>query len=158
MSAPSSGLDSDGTQVNHGLQAWGFIVLFGFILPALALQSLWSDPSRTDTWLAVATLLPVPLAWALLAEARMQIRVSGAGLDVRPLWGTPTRQPWSGIRSVRYRGLLRVLELQGPELPGGILRVSLMRRNVGALASLIRDRAPEGALEGEARRLLGPRR
>lgn len=156
MNAPSS-RSTGRVEVNHGLQAWGFIALFGFILPALALQGLWDAPSRTDTWLAAATLLPAPLAWALLAEARMRIRVSPAGLEVRPLWGRPVRQPWSGIRTVRYRGVLRVLELRGPELPGGLLRVSLMRRNVEALAAHIRDRVPAEALKGEARRLLGPR-
>ncbi len=158
MSGRPSGLDSDGAELHHGVQSWGFIALFGFLLPALALQSLWAGPRSGDTWLAVATLLPAPLAWALLAEARMRIRVSAEGLEVRPFWGRPVRERWERIRSVRYRKAVRVLELEAPGLPGGRLRISLLRRNVGVLASFIRDRVPEEALQGEARTLFRRRR
>lgn len=142
--------------VNHGIQAWGFIALFGFIIPTMALQSLWTA-GLGGSWLAVAALLLAPLAWWLLGEARMRIQASDRGVEARPLWGRPTFLGWDRVESIRYRKHARVLEIHGIGLPGGVLRVSLLRENVQALARLIMKRVPEDVLEGEARRLFRPR-
>jgi ABC-type uncharacterized transport system permease subunit len=156
MSPNSSDSPSGAVDVNHGIQAWGFIALFGFIIPAMALQSLWTA-GLEGSWLAVAALLLAPLAWWLLGEARIRIQASERGVEARPLWGRPTSLPWDGVRSIRYRKHARVLEIHGPGLPGGILRVSLLRENVQALARFIMERVPDEALEGEARTLFRPR-
>lgn len=154
MSPRSDRSAPGGADVNHGIQAWGFIFLFGFMLPAMAIQALVS--AGGSGWLVVAGLVPAPLAWWLLAEARLRLRVSERGLQVRRLWKEPRRISWNDVEAVGYRPTARVLVLRVRGLDEGTLNVSLLRENVAVLARLIRDKLPESALEGAARELFHP--
>lgn len=140
------------TEVNHRFHTWGFIFLFGFMLPAMAVHGLFFDPDRGGGLLAILALLGAPLAWWLFREARVRIRVSPRGMTTRPFWGQEEELAWNEIRRVRYRPMSRTLQVEayGRDRP---VRISLMRENVQVLARFIVDEVPRQALQGEARRL-----
>jgi len=142
----------DTTEVNHRFHTWGFIFLFGFMLPAMAIQGLFFDSERGGGLLAVLALLGAPLAWWLFREARIRIQVSPRGIVTRPFWGREQELSWDRIQAVRYRPISRTLELEAPEWAGSV-RISLMRENIQVLARFIVNQVPRTALQGEARQL-----
>jgi hypothetical protein len=141
-------------EVNHRFQTWGFIFLFGFMLPAMAIHGLFFDEERGGGILAVAALMGAPIAWWLFREARFRIRVTARGMDIRPLWGEPQEIPWSAIQAVGYRPRTRVVELlledPGGEAGGARLQVSLLRENLHVLAGFLTSRVPPSAFDEEA--------
>jgi hypothetical protein len=149
MSAPD--LPRGSHQVNHRFHTWGFIFLFGFMLPAMAVHALFFDAERGGGLLAVLALLGAPVAWWLLREARLRIEVSQEGLSVRPYWGEPHTHPWESLHAVRYASGTRTLILE-PEGSDPV-RISLMRDNVEILARFIMARVPKEAVKGQARPL-----
>ncbi|TVR65912.1 MAG: hypothetical protein EA422_03155 [Gemmatimonadales bacterium] len=148
--------EPEGAELGHRFQSWGFIFLFGFFLPALALNSLLLDPERPGGFLALAALALAPVAWWLLREAVIRVRVSRAGIEAGPIWGKepPALLPWSAVTVVRYRTGVRVVQVEGTGERGPmIVRISLLRENLGVLVRLVRARAPREALDPEARKL-----
>lgn len=160
MSAPPSPhapTPSEPSDLNHRFQTWGFIFLFGFMLPAMAIHGLFFDEARGGGLLAVLALMGAPLAWWLFREARFRIRVTPRGLEIRPFWGEVQEVPWAGVAGVRYRPRTRVLvlDLLDPAGRGGPahLHVSLLRENLEALARFLLVRVPLSAFDEEARKL-----
>jgi hypothetical protein len=160
MSAPPSphaSPPSEPSDLNHRFQTWGFIFLFGFMLPAMAIHGLFFDETRGGGLLAVLALMGAPVAWWLFREARFRIRATPRGLEIRPLWGEAQEVPWAGVVGVRYRPRTRVLVLDLRDPAGGSesvhLHVSLLRENLEALARFLLVRVPLSAFGEEARKL-----
>ena len=139
-------------EVNHRFHTWGFVFLFGFMLPAMAIHALFFDAERGGGLLAVLALVGAPLAWWLLREARVRIQVSPEGVDTRPWWGDTRELPWAHIQRVDYSGLSRTLILEGTDGEAPV-RVSLMRENVDTLARFLLNEVPPDRFQGEARKL-----
>lgn len=151
---PDTRPQPEARELGHRFQIWGFIFLFGFFLPALALNAIFLDPERTGGWLALAALALAPVAWWLFREAIIRIQVSPAGFVVGPLWGKrpPVRIPWSRVTAIRYRTGVRMVEVEGTSDQGpATIRISLLRDHLGTLVRLVRERAPREALDPAAR-------
>ena len=140
-------------ELKHRFHTWGFIFLFGFMLPAMAIHALFFDAERGGGLLAVLAILGAPLAWWLFREARVRIQVSPRGISTRPLWGEEETFPWGAVRAVRYGSTSRSLLLELDGAGASPIRVSLMRENVATLARFVLDRVPSDRIEGEARTL-----
>jgi len=148
--------ESEATELEHRFQSWGFIFLFGFFLPALALNTLLFDPEGSGGLLALAALALAPVAWWLLREAVIRIRVTPLGIEAGPRWGKgpPIRLAWRAVTAIRYRTGVRLVEVEGQTDRGQVVvRISLLRQNLGALVRLVRARAPREALDPQARKL-----
>ena len=140
-------------EVNHRFHTWGFVFLFGFMLPAMAIHALFFDAERGGGLLAVLALLGAPLAWWLFREARVRIEVSGEGVSIRPFWGEPRTVPWDAVTAVGYASLSRSLLLEAEGEEASPVRVSLMRENVDTLARFLLNEVPPDRFQGEARKL-----
>jgi hypothetical protein len=145
------------TVVNHRFQTWGFIFLFGLMIPTLAVQS-YVSPDRDGGLLGVVAVLTAPVAWWLLREARFRIVVSERGISARSFRAHRIELPWNEVAEVRYSPRTRVLEIRsGPEQERAI-RVSLLRENVEVAARLLARKVPPTAFDEAARALFrGPR-
>lgn len=144
-------------EVNHPFRTWGFIFLFGFLIPAIAAQSFFFDPEREGgALLGLIALAAAPLAWGLLWEARTRIRISPHGIDFDPRGGRRRQIRWNEIESVGYSAVLRLLVIR-QRGEGRPLRVSLLRSNVDALARALLEHLPPEAFTGAARPLFGIR-
>lgn len=139
------------TRVNHRFHTWGFVFLFGFLIPTLALQGFLS-PEEGSHLLAFIAVVTAPVAWWLLIEARFKIVVSERGISARSFQAEERDLAWAQVGSVRYSPLSRVLEIRG-RTGGPPIRVSLLRENVTVLARVLSRRVPPGAFEGAAREL-----
>jgi hypothetical protein len=139
--------------VNHRFQSWGFIFLFGFMLPMFAVQSLFFDPERQGGALVgLIALALAPLAWGLLWEARFRIRVSERGVTASAPGGRRREIAWPEVSTIAYSPLFRVLIVHSKS-GAPPLRVSLLRGNVDAMARLILHHLPPGVFVGPARDL-----
>lgn len=139
--------------VNHRFQTWGLIFLFGFLIPAIAIQSAFFDDTREVGVLGLIVLFTAPPAWWLALEARFRIEVSEAGIAHRRPWGPFERIAWGEVTLVRYRPVARTLEIRDGAEGSAPIRVSLLRENVGVVAEHVARSVPRSALDDAARKL-----
>lgn len=145
------------TVVSHRFQTWGFIFLFGLMIPTLAAQSVLS-PDRDGQLLGLVAIVTAPLAWWLLAEARFRIVVSDRGISARSFRAPRIEIAWDEVSAVRYSPRSRVLEVRGGAEGEASIRISLLRENVEVAARLLARHVPPAAFDEAARTLFrGPR-
>jgi len=139
-------------QLRHGVQVWAFILLFGVMIPGMALQSVFFDPETSGQVIGSVALVSLPLAIALFVEARFRIVASYQGVSAESLLGERVELGWGEVRAVRYRSGIRLVVLEGaPGTPP--IRISLLRGGLPGFAGLVKERVRPEAFDAEARKL-----
>ncbi|TVP76286.1 MAG: hypothetical protein EA352_06210 [Gemmatimonadales bacterium] len=137
-------------ELHHGANLRAFSLLFGVILPAMAVMRAWTE--GLPLWAGGLIVLVAPVGWWALLESRFRIQVSEDGIRATSWLGERRAMGWEHVARLRYRPMVRSVVLESVPLKSPSRRkhgrpisieVSFLRRNVPVLASELLDRTDQ---------------
>ncbi len=136
--------------LRHGVQVWAFILLFGVMIPGMAIQSVFFDPQSSGQVIGSVAAVSLPLAFLLFIEARFRIGADARGIVARSVIGERLQLPWHSVEAVRFRPGIRLVVIDGP---GGTprVRVSVLRSGLPHFARLLTTHVPPERFDARAR-------